>query len=193
MLVESFDFTDRNYEHELLGRLRENVFHLTTEESFQKIKKDGFVFNNKNGKYPVYAGSDKSFGRNQGWVCLFDLRSKSEQEIEDTLSRYYFLGPSWFVEYLPDRTDLRLAYLLLEPKCYNRLIPNETARALGNDPSVYTQHVPKAECWFPGNMPLAFVQQVLLIRIRKSTPKDNPLLYAHHLLELGEQQRRKRS
>lgn len=102
MQIQSIDFIDTEYRDELLGLLREKVFHLTTAKAYRKIRKEGFIFSNQDEKYPLNTGSLKSFGRYNGWVCLFDLRCKSDEEIENALMCYYFLGPSWLKEYYQD-------------------------------------------------------------------------------------------
>lgn len=147
--MQSLDFIDRNHESELLVYLRENIFHVTTMKAYESIQRDRFIFGNQEGKYPIYTGSQKSFGRYQGWICLFDLRGRNDKEIEEALECYYFLGPRWFMEYSLDYTELKLVYLLLSPQCYEHLKPNEIARTSWNDGSGYTQYIPKVECWFP--------------------------------------------
>ena len=122
MRVMSFDFHEGNYKKGLLVQLREKVFHLTTAEAYKKIKQDGFVFNNKDGRYPINTGSSKSFGRSRGWVCLFDLRGRSEEEIEEALFRYPFINPPWFQKNLVSYSESRLAYLILSENCHNNLI-----------------------------------------------------------------------
>jgi hypothetical protein len=189
--IESLDYIDGDYEVELLRRLRENVFHVTTIEACGSILRDGFVFASKTGKYPINTGSQKSVGRYRGWVCLFDLRGKTEKEIDEALNCYYFLGPHWFEEYSPNYTELKLAYLILSPSCYQHLIPNEIVRTCWNDGSGYTQYIPRVECWFPGNLPIDYVERVLYVRICKQAQKDNSFLYAHHMIALHEQEKKK--
>jgi hypothetical protein len=191
MTIQNLDFVDMNYGDELMRHLRENVFHVTTSEAYERISRDGFIFHNKDDKYSINTGSVKSFGRHNGWVCLFDLRDKTDKEIEDALVCYYFLGPHWFTEYYSDYTERNIVYLILSPECFQNLVPNEEARKVWKTSSNYTQYIPKFECWYPGNLPLSCVQKVLIVRIRESAPKDDPFLYMHHQLAVEEQQRRK--
>jgi hypothetical protein len=189
--IESFDYRDDNYKDDLLSRLRENVFHVTTIKAYESILKDGFIFANQEGQYLINVGSQKSVGRYKGWVCLFDLRGKNDKEIDAALNCYYFLGPHWFEEYSPDYTELKLAYLIISSSHYIHLIPNKVARTCWTDGSGYTQYIPKVECWFPGNLPVDYIEKVLRVRIYASVPKDNPFLYAHHMIALNEQENKK--
>jgi len=186
MEIQSIDFIDTDYSIQLLGLLREKVFHITTAKAYRRILKDGFVFANKNEKYPLNAGSVKSFGRYRGWVCLFDLRGKSDKEIDETLIRYYFLGPSWFKENFQNYTESRLVYLLLSATCYDDLVPNQEGKTSWNDGSGYVQYIPNAECWFPGKMPIGLIEKAICVRIRNTVHKDDPVSYAHHRLALKE-------
>lgn len=168
MQVISFKFSDGNYHKELLGQLRGKVFHITSVDAYEKIKQDGFVFHNRDGQYPTNTGSVKSFGRNRGWVCLFDLRNKSEEEIEDALFRYYFVNPPWFSKNIGDFSESRLAYLILNPHCHDDLIlQNEQLRGeIWSDSLRCTQFVPQVECWYDEKLSIECVQQVFLVTIR---------------------------
>ncbi len=180
METHSIDFIDTEYGDQLMGLLRENVFHVTTAKAYRRILREGFIFANQDGKYPINTGSLKSFGRYRGWVCLFDLRGKSDKEIEDGLMRYSFLGPSWFKEYHENYTESRLVYLLMSRACYDHLVPNQEGRKSWSDGSVCTQYVPKVERWFPGNLPVELIEKALCVRIRNSVHKDDPLSYYIH-------------
>ncbi len=113
METQSIEFIDTGYKEQLLGLLRDKVFHVTTAKAFENIQKDGFIYGNQDAKYPLNEGSLKSFGRCRGWVCLFDLRGKSDKEIENGLNCYYFLMPSWFKELNKSEhyNEWRLVYL----------------------------------------------------------------------------------
>ncbi|KAF0121142.1 MAG: hypothetical protein FD151_1375 [bacterium] len=174
METQSIDFIDTEYGDQLLRLLREKVFHVTTTKAYRRILKDGFIFGNQDEKYPPNAGSLKSFGRYRGWVCLFDLRGKSDKEIDDALTRYYFLGPSWFKEYFQDYTESRLVYLLMSETCYDQLVPNQEGRTSWNDGSGYIQYIPDIECWFPGKMPIGLIEKAICVRIRNSVRKADP-------------------
>ncbi len=167
MIVEDIEYGDEDHTEDLLQRLRGSVFHITTKEAFDHIREDGQVFHNKDGRFPLNTSSESSFGRNRGWVCLFDLRDQSREIIDETLLRYYFLEPHWFMRYEPSFIVSHLAYLILHPQAYDEIVPNETARRVWSETNNYEHYVPTTECWYPGDISLAFVQRVLLVRIRK--------------------------
>jgi hypothetical protein len=117
---------------------------------------------------------------------LFDLRHKKENIIRDTLICYNFLGPSWFREYYLDHTELNLAYLIIDSKYYEKLIPNEVAWEEFGKTRKYEHNIPKTECWFPEEIPINFVNKVVLVRVYESASPGNTLSYAHHMLALKE-------
>lgn len=160
-------FKDKDYEDEVMLHLRGQVFHMTTEKAFKNIIKTSYIYNNKNGRFPLNTSSEKSFGRNNGWVCLFDFRMKSDAVIHKTKSCYYFLGPSWFwtdfkrhQKYLTQK--LSIAYLILNPSYYNKLVPNSAAsRSCG-------QYIPDTECWFHGDISIAYIDKVVMLKAYRS-------------------------
>jgi hypothetical protein len=176
MNIEEIEYIRQDFKDDLLEHLLGTVFHLTTKTAFEQIKNDGYVYHNQNGRLGLNPSSEKSFGRNKGWVCLFDLRDETSDSIEETLMKYWFLAPSWFAHLEREFKEFNLAYLLLHPDEYWRLIPNEIAD-MG-------QYIPKEECWFLGNMPLRCLKKILLVRIIEAVPKDNWFLYAQHLHEM---------
>jgi hypothetical protein len=176
---------------QLLGKIsckkqREKVFHVTTTVAYGRILKEGFIIGNQDEKYPLNAGSLKSFGRRLGWICLFDLRGKSDKQIEDALTAYYFLAPGWFKEYFRDYTESRLVYLFVSATYHDQLAPNQEGRKSWNDSSGYVQYIPNVECWFPGQMSIGLIEKAICVRIRSYVRKEVPLSYAHHKLALKE-------
>ncbi len=174
METQSIEFIDRGYKDQLLGLLRDKVFHVTTAKAFESIQKDGFIYENQNAKYPLNESSLKSFGRCRGWVCLFDLRGKSDKKIDNVLScSYNFLRPEWFVELNESEyyTESRLVYLYLSHVYYDELVPNREASQ--NDKS--SKFIHEVECWYPGNIPTGHIEKSLCVRIRQTYNLDNPL------------------
>lgn len=174
METQSIEFIDIEYKEQLLGLLRDKVFHVTTAKAFDYIQKDGFIYGNQDAKYPLNESSLNSFGRCRGWVCLFDLRGNSDKEIDNVLSRFYnFLRPEWFVELNESEyyTESRLAYLCLSQAYYKDLVPNREA-SQNNKPS---QFIPDVECWYPGNIPVGYIEKSICVRIRHTYNLDNSL------------------
>ena len=192
MIIDQIEYINEDFKEDLLERLRSNIFHLTTKRAFELIKENGFVYHNKNNKFALNTTSEKSFGRNRGCVCLFDLRKQSRAIIDETLMKYYFLRPSWFIRHEPEFTESNLAYLFVHPREYNRIIPNDTAKKVWLETKKYEHYVPKTECWYPSNMPLECVGKVLLVRIYENAPKHNPFLYVHHQLAVEKERTKNR-
>lgn len=184
MEIQSIEFIDTEYKDQLLGILRDKVFHVTTAKAFKSIRKDGFIYGNQDAKYPLNESSLNSFGRCKGWVCLFDLRGKSDKEIENGLNCYYFLMPSWFKELNESEhyTESRLVYLYLSHAYYNELVPNCEARK-NDKPS---QFIPEVECWYPGNIPIGYIEKSLCVTIRRTYNLDNPLDRYSYIVHLAD-------
>ena len=180
METESIDFEDVEYKDQLLWLLRDKVFHVTTAKAFENIQKDGFIYGNQDAKYPLNPTSLNSFGRCRGWVCLFDLRGKSDKEIENGLNCYYFLMPSWFEEFNESEhyTEWRLVYLYLSHAYYKDLVPNREASQ--NDKR--SQFIPEVECWYRGNIPIGYIEKSLCVRIRKTSNLDSDLDWYSYIL-----------
>jgi len=107
----------------LLNHLRRKVFHVTTLSAYRTIRETGKILHNKDRRFELNTGSENSFGRLMGYVCLFDLRNDPPDLIQ-LLECYNFLGPRWFGKQKNSWIVSELAYLLLDPSCYNRIIPN---------------------------------------------------------------------
>ena len=181
MNIEKIEYINTDYTDELISRLKGSVFHLTCQRSFTCISEDKRIRHNQDGRFPDYPGSENGFGRNRGWVPFFDFRCATDEVIEKTLERYYFLGPSWFKRYHHDFSEAKLAYLFLSEHGVNDLVLNSHARETLKEPVDYEQYIPDTECWFPGEVSLNLIAKVLLVRIFNDAPKNNPFLYAHHL------------
>ena len=185
METQSIEFIDIEYKEQLLGLLRDKVFHVTTAKAFENIQKDGFIYENQNAKYPLNPTSLNSFGRCRGWVCLFDLRGKSDKKIDNVLSRSYnFLRPEWFVELNKSEyyTESRLVYLYLSQAYYNDLVPSREASQ--NDKS--SQFIPDIECWYPGNIPIGHIEKSLCVRIRHTINLNSHLDRYSYILSLAD-------
>ena len=111
-----------NYRDKLLGYLKGQVFHVTTQKAHEQIVKDSFISHNQNKKFPLNCASQKSYGRLNGFVCLFDLRGKSDDTIKETLAKYNFLAPSWFEEIHKDYAVHKLAYLIYASEYFDEIV-----------------------------------------------------------------------
>jgi hypothetical protein len=149
--IKEEDIPDRLYPL-LDGR----VFHVTPYKRYEQIKQTGFIDANQDGKLG-YNFSEKSFGRYNGWVCLFDFRTELKKIAEDSAYRWGFYFHN------EDRFGNRLSFLFLDPTCYHKLISWEAA----NEEREYMQLIPYAECWYPGNVPLDAISDVTHIHIMR--------------------------
>jgi hypothetical protein len=181
MEIETLDYINTEYGDELTSRLKGSVFHLTSQSLFTGISAESKIRHNQYGRLPVHPGSENGFGRRRGWVSFFDFRNATNEIIEETRDRYYFLDPNWFRCYHPDFTESKLAYLLLSESGWKELITNFQAREIMKALGECSQYVPDTECWYPGHVPLKLISKVILVRTLQDAPRDNPFLYAHHL------------
>lgn len=170
MKVEEIEYLDRGYRTDLLGRLRGQVFHLTTVEALEAIRKTGAILHNRDGRFPINLASKHSFGREKGWVCLFDLRDPNEELLQNTLEKKYdFLGPSWFRNCTDDFVEWKLAYLFLDRSAWAGLVENDAAKEEGPR----EHYLPEIEVWVPDKIPLEFIDKALHVKICIEDPKDS--------------------
>jgi len=138
----------------ILPLLKGHVFHVTTEEGYQGIMKDGMVKNNRNCEFPYsYGQSKNSYGRKRGYVCLFDLRDASDEIIKESLRKFSFLNPEKALD--------NPFFLILSEEAYPHLILEDQARR--DNP--YQMRVPYIECWYPGHIPIDKIERVIERRI----------------------------
>ena len=170
-------YINEDYRNDLLRHLTGKIFHVTTATAFDHIQRDKVIFHNKSGRLPIHTSSENSYGRKNGWICLFDLRSHNDKIIRDALLKYDFLRPSWLVDHKMEQTESHLTYLFLKPTSYSDLIPNSQGQP-------YAFYVPHVECWYPGDMSLEHIDSVLFVRIVENVTTD-PLLRALYYVEYG--------
>ena len=190
MNIQKIEYIYKDYQDDLLDQLRGKVFHVTSWDVFDSIQKSGFILHNKDERFQLNTASGESFGRNRGWVCFFDLRTISDEDLEWTLRKYYFLKPHWFVRYTRDDTVAELAYLILDDGALSKIVSIEHVKEQELRTKNYEHYVPKAEVWFPGDVPIELVKETLLVKIQSRVPKDNVLMYAHHMNAYEEQQKK---
>ncbi|GEM_PF-1269261 len=154
----------------LLDRLLGRVFHLTTRTAYREIQLAGYISDNQSGCFPINTGSTNSYGRLHGYVCLFDLRNDNPEIIQSTLDCYDFLSPWWFSKWGRKYITWDLAYLLLDPQYYNRLIPNSRAYDHYRETGQHVQAIPKSEVWIENRIPLSCIESTLLVKIKGLAP-----------------------
>jgi hypothetical protein len=76
-------------QEKLLPRLLGRVFHVTSIEGYEGIKRSEAILSNQEGKLAyVFPQSAISYGHKRGYVCLFDLRGKKAADLEIPLQNF---------------------------------------------------------------------------------------------------------
>ena len=164
MKRSEYTFHNEELYEKLLPILNNNIFHVTSYERFEKIEKEGYIKSNKNGELGfTYPQSENSYGRKRGYICLFDLRNKTKEEIENGLDCFYFLDIYAFGN--------KQVYLILMEEYYTQLIDTEQAKA---DIGYTEMWIPNMECWYPEDLPLDNIKEVIIVNIQRD-PEAEPL------------------
>ncbi len=152
---ESLVIAAESLRTDLLPRLVGRVFHVTTREAYVRVRSDGVIKSNQSGELGFTFGQSRfSYFRKRGCVSVFDLRTATPEQIDDSLHKYYFLNPPF--------SKNRPVFLLLADACSEQLlpwsqsIPEEGARAMV---------IPYVEAGYPGEIPLSLVQCALLLEV----------------------------
>ena len=87
-------------------------------------------------------------------MCLFDLRTASEEEVSWGLDCFYFLAPS--------PLGLDLSFLMVASEAHANLL--EWAD-IEKDVQIGAFRVPHIECWHDGPLPVSKIGQILDIRV----------------------------
>ena len=179
MKIRKLSFTEKRPEG-LLSLLKGNVFHLTKQESCKQIINDGKINNNKDGIYNLNTSSQNSYGRNLGYVCLFDLREHNFDKIPQTLDCCDFFGPSWFKIVYTDYCEYKMAYFILGENFHSNLILYKDANLNGS----YNQAVPHTEVWVENYIAIEWISTIYQVTIRVDAPLIGSLARIHHELAL---------
>lgn len=172
MKTQSVCYCDETYQGDLLARLRGNVFHLTSITAFREIQKSGCISHTQ--KSP-HGDSLKSFGRSKGWICLFDLRDISPQEMSEALNRYYFLKPHWSEKFSGEYSESDFICLFLSDSYYEHLIPNGMGRSQEKSKNVL--YIPKVECWSSKDIPVSHFREILHVKIKVKVSPFSRILH----------------
>lgn len=155
--ITEYTFQQDELRDKFLPKLREKVFHVTSYEGYKMIEKEGMIKSNANGKMGyTYPQSETSYGRKRGYICLFDLRSKTEDEIENAIECFYFLG-----DY---RLGDKQTYLIMHEEIYADLIDSSRAKA---EIGFKEMWIPNVECWYPRDLPLSSIKEIIVLNINR--------------------------
>ena len=162
-----YTFHDNELREKLLPVLKDEIFHVTSYSRFEKIEEARFIKSNVNGELGyTYPQSENSYGRKRGYICLFDLRRKTEEEIQHGLDCFYFLG----IRELSNKQ----VHLILKDEYYAKLIYTEQAKA---EIGFKEMWIPYVECWYPEDLPLSNIKEMIIVNIQRD-PKTEALLKA---------------
>jgi hypothetical protein len=162
--TEHIKLDSRSLRATLLPRLVGTVFHVTRVSRFSDIARTGVIRANQDGSLgDTYPQSADGYGRAHGYVCLFDLRETSAEQVDDALDRLFFLDPFAYRREDP-------AFLFLSPSASERLVRWEAAR---QSRKMFIWHV---EAWYPGDLSLALISGALLVGLER--PPEGPHLKA---------------
>ncbi len=150
---EIFRLRSQELREIVLPKLRGSVFHVTTRPRYRGIVRERAILNNKDGRFPFLFGqSANSWGRKRGYVCLFDLRTATDEQVEFGLDRLYFLDPA------PDVGNP--LFLLLDASFHAELIPWTAGTS-------QEMRIPQVECWYPGDVELTKIRKVIDVRVKR--------------------------
>lgn len=142
-------------EEKILPLLLDTVFHITSFWGYQGILKDRLIKPNIGDQFPyTFPQSANSYGLKKGYVCLFDLRSQTDEIIQEALMKFYFLNP-----YHNKNISV---YLILSPELYADLIDYTVAK---REVGYKEMWIPYVECWYPTDIPLERVEKIINVTV----------------------------
>lgn len=144
----------KNREEELLPLLRDKIFHyVNTYEKYEKILSSGEIKNNKSKKFDFsYPQSENSYGSEKGYVCLFDLKKVTDEQLFGGEGILGILSKLYFLQYN--------IFFILKDDIEDSLISWERAEQERAYKKIY---IPYGEYWFDGNINLNFVEKVIIV------------------------------
>jgi len=150
-----YNFYNDELRKKLLPILKGKVFHVTSYVRFKKIQEDGLIRSHIKKKHGRTFAYENSYGRLRGYVCLFDLRNKKKSEINHGLDCFYFLGHRLLSK--------KQTHLIIKEEYYSKLIDTQHAKAEVKFSELFVPHI---ECWYPANLPLSNIQEVVVVNIK---------------------------
>lgn len=140
---------------EILPLLKGTVFHVTSFRAYQRIFSDRMLKPNIGSQFQyTFPQSEKSYGVKRGYVCLFDLRNKTDEVIKDALMKFYFLNPF--------HNQNKPIFLILSPTLHLKLIDYTVAK---REVGYGEMYIPYVECWYPGSIPLEDIDKIIEVTV----------------------------
>ncbi len=147
--VEPLTVRRSDLEPVVLPRLIGTVFHVTSAPAHSEIRASGLIVSNQDERFRfTFPQSKNNYGRQRGYVCLFDLRDVQGDALRDALMKFYFLKP----------TAADPVFLFLDQSEYPNLVPWAEA-PLG------AMVIPHVEAWYPRDIPVAALTHALVVAV----------------------------
>lgn len=144
-----------NLKSELLTKLNNKVFHFTNLEVWKQIKASGSIIPNQSQIFKTTSTqSHKSLGHHLNAICLFDLREKTKDQINQGIYLYDFLGIH--------RPKDKACYLIIDPEYYQSLTTFDEVDENLRDSKMY---IPEIECWHVGPIALDQISGVYEVSV----------------------------
>ena len=161
--VKRITLNKADLREKLLPKLRERVFHVTTQEAWPSIETSGRVLVSPPDCLTQWENAGL---RCIGHVSLCDLRSLEfeEEDLQHGLAKYYFLDPR--------RNSRGPVFLFLRRYAIQDIATYRQLRDKVN--SLGKLIVPFIEAGYPGDLSLAKIADVLVVDILKSPAPRHP-------------------
>ncbi|MFN0242053.1 MAG: hypothetical protein ACKVWV_04105 [Planctomycetota bacterium] len=130
--------------------LRSGIWHTTSVRALQSIRSDGFIHTNADRRYEfAWPDSDRSYGRMNGMVCLFDFASASEDECFTDCVKWI----GFFSRHDPITVAIELSRAALSAN----LVASSAATV--EDPDCQHMWIPYVEAWHRGPIPTSAIRR----------------------------------
>ena len=159
--VKRITLDQTDLREKLLPRLRERVFHVTTQEAWPCIERSGQVLVSPPDSVTRWENAGL---RCIGHVSLCDLRSLEEKDLEHGLDKYHFLDPR--------RNSRGPVFLFLRRRAIQDIVPYQQLRDKVN--SLEKLIVPFIEAGYPCDLSLAKIADVLVVDVLRSPTRRHP-------------------
>ncbi len=156
--VKRITLNDADLMEQLLPKLRDRVFHVTTREAWPCIEASGRILASPPESVPR---CDNAGLRHIGHVSLCDLRSLAEGNLQHALDAYYFLDYR--------RESRGPVFMFLTKSAIEDVVSYQELKDRIN--SLKKLIVPFVEAGHAGDLPLEKIAEVLVVEVvRSPTP-----------------------
>jgi hypothetical protein len=142
---------DRDLYSKTRQHLDGRIFHLTSSENYNSIVHDKSILGYTELK-KTHTQSINSYGRKNGYICLFDFREFQSVEFKESLSDFLLFPPEYVQEPV---------YLILHERYYDRLTFYNEVKDDIKDSDVF---IHPTECWSKESIPTKWISKILRIQ-----------------------------